>query len=212
MFTIIKSEIEKSTNAFTLETVVNIIYGNNEDYVKKWIEVYFDDIIRKKENEEYFVQIENGIYYLTRKHKIVLKGYIFSTYKQITEKVFSMRYLNFSGTKEDDLLKTLSNNIKLNKLDGLYPEITNNINHKVLSDINRQSLYEIYCAFEGIIRTKNNWSTIELIILQNKITRSFKKDLYNTIVKKSKNILNKPSDVLSVLVINDEIKNYEIVD
>lgn len=189
MFTIIKNEIEKSLNTALEETILNIIYGDNENYVKKWIEIYFDNIIEKKENvdnEEFFVEIENGIYYLVKKTVVIIKGYIFNTSEQIKEKLFSVRYLKFDENKEKALLKTLSDNIKLNELNGLYPEITNETNHKVLSEIDRESLYEIYCAFEGAIRTKETWNTPELIILQNKVTRDFKKDLYSTIVKKYK--------------------------
>lgn len=194
MFTIIKNEIEKSTNTFDQETVLNIIYGDNEDYIKKWIEIYFDNVIQKKEkndNEDFFVEIENGIYYLVKKYNIMVKGYLFNTTEQITEKMFSVRYLKFADNKEKILLKTLSDNIKFNELNGLFPEITNEINHKVLEGIDRESLYQIYCAFEGAIRTKETWNTSELIILQNKVTREFKKDLYSTVVKKSKKAANK---------------------
>lgn len=189
MFTIIKNEIENSLYTSQAETILNIIYGDNENYIKKWIEIYFDNIIEKKEkvdNEEFFVEIENGIYYLVKKRLVIIKGYLFNTSEQITEKLFSIRYLKFDETKEKQLLKTLSNNIKLNELSGLYPEIQCDINHKVLEGIDRESLYDIYCAFEGAIRTKETWNTTELVILQNKVTRDFKKDLYSTIVKKSK--------------------------
>jgi len=194
MFTIIKNEIEKSLNTLQEETILNIIYGDNEDYIKKWIEIYFDNIIEKKEkhqNEEFFVEIESGIYYLVKKRLVIIKGYLFNTSEQITEKLFSIRYLKFDETKEKELLKTLSDNIKLNELSDLYPEIQCDINHKVLSGIDRESLYEIYCAFEGAIRTKETWNTTELVILQNKVTRDFKKDLYSTIVKKSKKAASK---------------------
>lgn len=194
MFTIIKNEIEKSINTSQSETILNIIYGDNEDYIKKWISLYFDNIIEKKgklDNEEFFVEIEEGIYYLVKKTNIIVKGYIFNTPQQITEKLYSVRYLKFDDNKEKALLKTLSDNIKLNELNGLFPEVTNEINHKVLEGIDRESLYEIYCAFEGAIRTKETWNTTELVILQNKVTREFKKDLYSTIVKKSKKAANK---------------------
>lgn len=194
MFTIIKNEIEKSTNTSQEETILNVVYGDNEDYIKNWIEIYFDNIIGKKENvdnDEFFVEIEEGIYYLVKKTNIIVKGYIFNTHQQITEKLFSVRYLKFDDNKEKALLKTLSDNINLKELNGLFPEITNDINHKVLECIDRESLYEIYCAFEGAIRTKETWNTTELVILQNKVTREFKKDLYSTIVKKSKKAANK---------------------
>lgn len=194
MFTIIKNEIENSHCTLPLETVLNIIYGDNEDYIKKWISLYFDNIIEKKEkvdSEEFFVEIENGIYYLVKKTMVIVKGYIFNTPRQITEKLFSVRYLKFDEKKETVLLKTLSDNIKLNELGGLYPEISNETNHKVLEGIDKTSLYEIYCAFEGAIRTKETWNTMELVILQNKVTREFKKDLYSTIVKKAKKAANK---------------------
>jgi len=194
MFTIIKNKIEKSTNTLPSEIVLNIIYGDNEDYIKKWIEIYFDNIIEKKEkvdNEKFFVEIENGIYYLIKKTNVIIKGYIFNTHQQIIEKLFSVRYLKFDEKKETVLLKTLSDNIKLNDLSGLFPDISNEINHKVLEGIDRESLYEIYCAFEGAIRTKETWNTTELVILQNKVTREFKKDLYSTIVKKTKKAANK---------------------
>lgn len=190
MFTIIKNEIEKSLNTSQAETILNIVYGDNEDYVKKWIEIYFDNIIEKKDkNEIFFVEIKNGIYYLVRKYQVIVKGYIFNTPKQITEQILSVRYIKF--IEENHLLKTLSNHIKLKELHGLYPEITSNINHKVLNQVDKDSLYEIYCAFEGAIRTKQTWNTSELIILQDKITRDFKRDLYSTVLKKFKKIANK---------------------
>lgn len=178
MFTIIKTEINSKLDNKPTEQAINIIYGDNEDYVKKWIELYFDNIIKNKNEDDvnYFVEIDNNIYYLIKKYDTLVKGYLYNTPKQVTERIYNIRYLKFN--EESIFLRTISNQVKLNEIES--------INHKVLNEIDRESLYEIYCAFEGVIRTKKTWDTKELVILQDKITRDFKRDLYSTIVKKNK--------------------------
>ena len=74
---------------------------------------------------------------------------------------------------------------KVNK-DSLWNGINSEITHRVMRQVDQDSLYRINLNFEAAIKTKDNWNSTELIMMRNEITKNYKKELYSSIVKKMK--------------------------
>ena len=121
--------------------------------------------------------MENNMYYLVKKYKHVLKGYIYNTSEKISEKLYSIRCLTF-----DNVNVVLDKVNKDSLWNGIYSEIT----HRVMRQVDQDSLYRINLNFEAAIKTKDNWNSTELIMMRNEITKNYKKELYSSIVKKMK--------------------------
>jgi hypothetical protein len=171
-----------------IEDVINIFYGENESYINEWIVKYFEQEILRLTNEngdaDFFVELSESIFYLVKKYKKVSKGYIYNSTEKIDEKIQSIRLLDFDSSKQ------LAINASTN---NLWNDINNEINHRIMKQIDHESLYQINMKFEGAIKTKNNWNSTELVMLQNEITKQHKKELYSSIVKKVKKFNKKNS-------------------
>ena len=171
-----------------IEEVVNVFYGENDTYIENWINSYFDQEIDglkmtpcegniKPDSLDYFVEIEDNIYYLVKKYKMILKGYIYNSSEKVSEKLLSIRCLKFNN------IDPLLNKVKSQPLwNGINSEVT----RRVMQQVDKDTLYQINMKFEGAIKTKETWNSTELVMLQNEITRTHKKELYSSIVKKMK--------------------------
>lgn len=168
------------------EEVINIFYGENDSYIENWITTYFDQEIDSlkmtnlnvnSESLDYFVEIRDNTYYLIKKYKVILKGYIYNSSEKISDNLFSIRCLSYNNTEP------LLNKIQTQPLwNGINSEVT----HRVMKQVDKDTLYQMNIKFEGAIKTKDTWNSTELVMLQNEITRTHKKELYSSIVKKMK--------------------------
>ena len=177
------------------EEVINILYGINDNYIESWINAYFNQEIEclkmapitegiRHNSVDYFVEIEDNVYYLVKKYKQVLKGYIYNTSEKISEKILSIRFLDYDNV--DTLLTQVQNQ-------PLWNGINNEINNRVMKRLDQDSLCRINMNFEAAIKTKPTWTSTELVMLQHEITKNYKKDLYSSIVKKMKRVEKKRS-------------------
>lgn len=177
------------------EEVINILYGINDNYVESWVNAYLTQEIEslkqapimegiRPNSVDYFVEIENGVYYLIKKYKLILKGYIYNTSEKISERIFSIRFLNYENV--DTLLTQVQNQ-------PLWNGINNEINNRVMRRLDQDSLCRINMTLEAAIKTKNTWTSTELVMLQHEIIKNYKKDLYSSIVKKMRRVERKKS-------------------
>jgi hypothetical protein len=178
---IIKQDLISNT-----ETILNIFYGENDAYIENWINLYFDQEIEKlnmtnlnikSDSLDYFVEIKDTKYYLVKKYKLILKGYIYNSAEKVSEKLFSIRCLSYDNI--NPLLSTVESQ-------SLWNGINSEITHRIMKQVNKDTLYQINMTFEAAVKTKETWNSTELVMLQNEVTRTHKKKLYNSIVKKMK--------------------------
>ena len=167
---IIKTDLILNT-----QEVINILYGENDIYTQDWIEDYIKNI------GDFTFEQEQNVYFIIKSQSVTSKGYIYNTSKITKKRVFSIQYLNFDNTN----FSSIPQNNKLRN-NTLWNNINNEINHTVMKRIDHDSLYKINLKFDTLIKTKPVWNTTELIMVQNEITRNYKKDLYSSIVKKMK--------------------------
>ena len=98
MFVIIKKDIESGNEGI-------LITNDSEKYIKKFIEKFMDttivnfnlSIIKNDEKDiEYFVEIENGKYYLIKQYIKIKKGYLWNNLIKIKERILYIKYLQFT--------------------------------------------------------------------------------------------------------------------
>jgi len=177
------------------EEVINVIYGENSVYVNNWINSFFEKEISslkmspndnkfiQHDSLDYFVEIENNIYYLVKKYKLISKGYIYNSYEKKAERLYSIKVINYENIE----------NIVLNETpcETLWNDINLEIIHRIMKQIDKDSLLQLNLKFESAIKTKKQWSSTEIIMLQYELIKTHKKELYSSIVKKMKKIEKK---------------------
>jgi hypothetical protein len=178
MFIILKKEQEN-------EQVANVLYTDNINIVYNWIsKTIMDEIeslmlcpLRKGERDVTCVSIDNidGMS-LVRRYKKLHKGYIYNVYDNIEEEVFSLRFLEYDGmSKSVD-----SGDFKM------WKSINDEINGRILKQLDRDSLYKIMSTVQIVINTKDTWTGAEYTGIVSEAIRDFKKQLYENVKKRIK--------------------------
>ena len=67
-----------------------------------------------------------------------------------------------------------------------WSDINNEINNRVLKQLDQNSLYQIIIELESKIRTKSTWNRTEYVGLVSETIQKFKKSLYSTVAKRMK--------------------------
>lgn len=170
------------------EEVINVFYGENDSFIEQWINTFIEQEMEslkmtpcdkniKPDSINYFIEIVDNVFYLVKAYKVILKGYIYNSSEKVSEKLFSVRCLQFDNI-----------NPMLDKVESqpLWNGINLEIYNRVLKQVDKDSLYRINMNFDAAIKTKDTWTSTELVMLKNEITKSYKKELYSSIVKKMK--------------------------
>ena len=155
------------------ETIINIIHGYNISIVDEWIKNY----LKNNYSDNYFIENKDDIYYLMENTKVTKKGYLYNTTNEISKNILSLRIIEFDNNSTDVLYNTSTN---------LLVDIDTEIIKRIMKNVDHESLFQMNMKFLTEIKTKKMWSTFELILLQNEITKNFKKKLYSSIAKKTK--------------------------
>jgi hypothetical protein len=196
------------------EEIVNILYGENPSYINNWVNNYFEQEICslkmapyenefiKKDSLDYFVEIENGMYYLVKKYKRVLKGYLYNSFDKISERLYSVRVMTYENTEQF---------LDEQPCDMLWNGINMEIIHRVMKQIDKESLFQLNMKFESAIKTKQHWTSTELIMLQCELIKTHKKNLYSSVVKKIKKIEKKHQNKNSYGVQNIQLPCKTII-
>lgn len=182
-----------------VEKTINVFYGENNVYIEKWINDYLNkeiDImklepdVKNTSDIEYYVEMCDSLFYLVKKHKLLLKGYVYNKYETICERLRCIKTMEFDGVVNN--VETLGC--------SLWKGINSDINHRVMREIDHASLLQVNMKFEDALKTKELWSSTELVMLQTDIIKVHKKKLYSSILKKVKKF-NKKSVETSSLVL-----------
>lgn len=174
--------VVKTNLISNIQEVINIFYAENQKYMEEWIHNYLNNCKVDEIENEIESEIENDgtIFYLIKKQKVLSNGYLYNTSKILSEKMYSVKILDFECNLPCNIDNVpTSTNV-------LWNGINNEINHKIMRQIDHESLYQLNIKFDNALKTKNTWNTTEIIMLQNEITRCHEKQLYSSIVKKIK--------------------------
>lgn len=168
--------VVKTNLISNIQEVINIFYAENQKYIEEWIHNYLNNC--KVDEIESEIENDGTIFHLIKKQKVLSNGYLYNTSKILSEKMYSVKILDFEC------------NLPIYPCEGptnvLWNGINNEINHKIMRQIDHESLYQLNIKFDNALKTKNTWNTTEIIMLQNEITRCHEKQLYSSIIKKIK--------------------------
>ena len=171
------------------DEVLNVFYGNDTTVINNWIKDYINDDIESLKiiplNKDIravsYETIENqNKIELIRKVKKVNKGYIYNSSERLTETIYTITTLEYDGiNKFNNEQYTLKDNSK-------WADINNEINNRVLKQLDKESLHQILNKIQGSIKLKSNWNYTEYTSLVSEILKTFKKDVYSSLAKRLK--------------------------
>jgi hypothetical protein len=174
MFIIIKHDLIQSK-----KEVINIIYG---DSYENWAIEYLTDIISDISNEiqnnpgdiSYYSDIQ--LLSIIKKEYIIEKGYIFNNKKVEETPILKLEVLEYNP-------RSLDFNKK--KSEGkLWENLNSEINHRVLKNMDKDSLYQVFIELDKNMKLKQNWTSNDFINILNELLKNFKKQLYSSVAKK----------------------------
>lgn len=165
--------------------ILNVFYSKDLTIIRNWIKDYI-----KQDIESYnYTPIEKDIKSLTyelndgehnfellKKYKRINRGYIYNSSEYITDILYSITILKFDSDK----------NIQNMEATNMWKSINNEINNRVLKQLDKDSLLQILTVIQDKIHTKNKWNKTEFISIVSDTLKEFKKDLYNVISKRVK--------------------------
>lgn len=169
--------------------VLNVFYGNDNTVINNWIKDYINDDIESLKiiplNKDIravsyeTIEDQNKIE-LIRQFKKVNKGYIYNSSERLTETIYTITTLEYDGiNKFNNEQYTLKDNSK-------WADINNEINNRVLKQLDKESLYQILNKIQTSIKVKSNWNYTEYTSLVSEILKTFKKDVYSSLAKRLK--------------------------
>jgi hypothetical protein len=165
--------------------ILNVFYGNDTTLINNWIKEYINDDIEKFKLEPLnkdvrsisYEIIENQTNFeLIKQIKRINKGYVYNSSERLTENVYTITVIEYTNTIDNCNLKE---NTK-------WADINNEINNRVLKQLDKESLYQVLTKIQTSIKVKSNWNYTEYTSLVSEILKTFKKDLYSSIAKRLK--------------------------
>lgn len=175
--------ILKRTN--DIDEVINVVYGNDETLVRNWVRDYINDDIESRKRTPLPENVKSIVYEmndgrssfeLIQRTKHISKGYIYNSSEKKTDVLYSITLLQYNT---NNVLTGLT-------ADHTWANINNEINNRVLKQLDKESLYQTIVKLQQGINTKNTWNKIEFTSLLSDITRNFRKDLYSSVAKRMK--------------------------
>jgi hypothetical protein len=175
------------------DEIVNVFYCQDITIVRNWVRQYIETDIKSLEfcpgtqdlkNITYELNDADKNIELIKKYKRVSKGYIYNSSERIVDVIYSISILEFDS---DNCVTGL---ISSNNWENFNTEI----NKRVLRQLDKESLFQVFMKLQQRIHTKTHWNKTEYTGLVTETVKSFKKQLYTSITKKMKR-LNKQYNV-----------------
>lgn len=175
--------LKKLAQAQTQDEILNVFYGNDDTPIRSWVRQYIEDEIAslkmaplsediKTITYELIEDVEG--YKLIKRFKKINRGYIYNSSEKSDEIIYLIQILQFNE----------SNNNRPIESSQLWQSLNNEINNRVLKQLDKESLYQIFIKLQQKVMTKSKWNSTEYIHLVSEVIKSFKKELYSSITKK----------------------------
>uniref|UniRef100_A0A6C0H800 Uncharacterized protein n=1 Tax=viral metagenome TaxID=1070528 RepID=A0A6C0H800_9ZZZZ len=167
------------------EQVVNIIHSTDTSIVKSWISEYLHSEMESQsmcpalpdiKYNAYTIEDDetSGVSRLVKRYKQVHRGYVYNSYERKESTVCAVRFLKFDG-----------NNINFDNVGkGLWNDLDVEINYRVIRQMDKDSLLQVFKGIQQRLSTKNNWTTSEFTALMSDTLKSFRKELFSNITKR----------------------------
>jgi hypothetical protein len=168
-----------------IDEVLNVFYCEDITIVRNWVRQYIETEIKSLEfcpgtqglkNITYELNDADKNIELIKKYKRVSKGYIYNSSERIVDIIYSISILEFDSNK------CVTGLISSNNWDNFNTEI----NKRVLRQLDKESLFQVFMKLQQRIDTKTHWNKTEYTGLVTETVKNFKKQLYSSITKKMK--------------------------
>jgi hypothetical protein len=167
------------------DEIVNVFYCEDITVIRNWVRQYIETDIKSLEYCPVTQGLKNITYELNdadknieliKKYKRVSKGYIYNSSERIVDVIYSISILEFDSNK------CVTGLISSNNWENFNTEI----NKRVLRQLDKQSLFQVFMKLQQRIDTKTHWNKTEYTGLVTETVKNFKKQLYSSITKKMK--------------------------
>jgi hypothetical protein len=168
-----------------IDEVLNVFYCEDITIVRNWVRQYIETEIKSLEfcpgtqglkNITYELNDADKNIELIKKYKRVSKGYIYNSSERIVDVIYSISILEFDSNK------CVTGLISSNNWENFNTEI----NKRVLRQLDKESLFQVFMKLQQRIDTKTHWNKTEYTGLVTETVKNFKKQLYSSITKKMK--------------------------
>ena len=170
------------------QRVINIIYGDNMYITKAWILEYLNNEMESLNmcpNQDKYIsyisykseQPTPNTWDFIKLYKKTNKGYIYNTSEKLQEQLFTLHIMEYTEDKENNT------DIKVN---NTWRDLNNEINNRVLRQLDKESLYQVLRSIQNKMLLKESWDSFEFTNMISETIRTFKKQLYSNIAKKLK--------------------------
>jgi len=178
-------ETSERSDELNTEKVLDILYTTDANVVEKWITNYLEmqctsilyTPIGKNERDR-TVSIafnqQQSRFTLSKRFRQILRGYMYNSSQYTVDEIVKVRYLSFDGVNPS---------VDVNSIE-LQKDIKTEINHRVLKQLDKDSLYQVVRNVENIITQREHWTREEIIDVVSNVVHDFKRKLYNTIAKR----------------------------
>jgi len=168
--------------------IINIIFGDDETIVGKWIINYIvaqidsyklcplPKYIKSIDYSYKFRRSTDGhLCYTIEKHiKSVNKGYLYNSLSKSDETVLIIKAYNYDG-----------NDLKIDKsASALWTDINEEANNRVLRSLDKDSLLQFHEKLMVNLHSKSQWTRKEYVALVSEVLKQFKKESYSSVVQK----------------------------
>lgn len=174
MFIIIKNDLIKSK-----KEVANIIYGDTyETWTSNYLTEIISDIIieiSSSDNKTSYHK-DDQLLSIIKKEEIIEKGYIFNNKSVKETPIISLEVLEYNP-------RALEFN-KTNSECKLWENLNSEINQRVLKNMDKDSLYQVFMELDKNMKLKHNWTTNDFINILNELLKNFRKQFYSSVAKK----------------------------
>lgn len=182
------------------ETVEHIVYGDNtalaNHHVSQLVLAELESQAtipqQRYEREVTFSAEESetdSSVTIVKQYKRVVPGYVYNSHKRVRELVCTFRVLAYDDSRAPSFEPLHS---------GLWGNINQEINHRVMKKMDKESLYQVLCSVESVLLKKVSWTGIEYIAVLSETLRTFKKDLYSNVARRMQRFGNRFAPLANV--------------
>jgi hypothetical protein len=179
-------------STFENDEVLNVFYCDDLTLIRNWVkDTIEDDIVsyRYAPNEKHIKYVTYELndgdknFQLLKKYKRIHPGYVYNSSELITEVFYTITILEFDSNKPVRNLESSE----------MWRNINSEVNNRVLKQLDKESLFQVFCTIQEKIGKKRDWNRTEFIGVLSETLRNFRKELYSSIAKRLKRFGRKQS-------------------
>lgn len=166
------------------DEILNIFYSNDITPIRNWVKEYINEDIEsyrytpnKQNIKNVFYELNDG--YITlqllKRYKKVYKGYVYNSSEKLTDLIYSINILEYNPNHINNL-----------ETSDMWKNINQEVNNRVLKQLDKDTLLQVLYKIQQRIDTKPNWTKTEFTGLISETLKNFRKELYSSVAKRMK--------------------------